>query len=198
MRSQLSVRVKIHVSPQSRQEQASLDALRPYLRPWRITLLDQRDDFGRDGIVQVVDEDREGNAFISPLTFEDSSCTDFTNGAASVLGAGAEISREFTARISALIQDDLRAFRLPVKLKFRFLESFGAEYVVGRSGHRGAAFSSTSANGEVASVRQRQNWARFSHAQLAQRELLTAPYSQCPCGSPDRFRFCCGRPLSKF
>ena len=43
----------IFVSWQNRQEQTSLDALRSYLRPWRCTFVDQRDDFGRDGIVQV-------------------------------------------------------------------------------------------------------------------------------------------------
>jgi Domain of unknown function (DUF4365) len=60
---------KIIVSAQNRLEQAGLDALRPFMRPWRCTLVDQRDDFGRDGIVQIVDEDLDGATSISPLTF---------------------------------------------------------------------------------------------------------------------------------
>lgn len=59
----------IIVAPQNRQEQAGLDALRPYLRPWRCTFVDQRDDFGRDGFVQIVDADCEGTHSLSPLTF---------------------------------------------------------------------------------------------------------------------------------
>lgn len=59
---------KIIVSSQNRQEQSGLNNLRLYLTPWRCTLVDQRDDFGRDGFVQVVDND-EVNHFISPLSF---------------------------------------------------------------------------------------------------------------------------------
>jgi Domain of unknown function (DUF4365) len=59
---------RIHVTPQSQQENRSLNALRKYLEPWRCTFVDQRDDFGRDGKVQVIDSDSEG-AYLSPLTF---------------------------------------------------------------------------------------------------------------------------------
>ena len=59
---------RINVTPQSQQENASLTALKTYLQPWRLSLVDQRDDYGRDGYIQVVDEDKDG-AFISPLTF---------------------------------------------------------------------------------------------------------------------------------
>src|SRR5579871_193056 len=59
---------RIKVSSQNRQEQVCLDELRPYLRPWRCTFVDQRDDFGRDGVVQIVDEEGE-ECFIIPLTF---------------------------------------------------------------------------------------------------------------------------------
>ena len=57
----------IHVSRENRQEQRSLVAIDRFLEPWRITWSDQRDDFGRDGFVQVIDVEGE-RATLSPLT----------------------------------------------------------------------------------------------------------------------------------
>src|SRR5579862_1497142 len=59
----------IVVSRQGTQEKAALAALMGCLLPWRLTLVDQRDDFGRDGFVQVVSESADGSLAISPLTF---------------------------------------------------------------------------------------------------------------------------------
>lgn len=57
----------IKVSQKSRQERRSLHAIEEALDPWRCSWVDGRDDYGRDGFIQLVDELPDGSGSASPL-----------------------------------------------------------------------------------------------------------------------------------
>lgn len=63
------MRKTITISSNNESERESLIQLERMLLPWRCTWIDQRDDFGRDGFVQIVEPDQDGS-----LTLAGFSC----------------------------------------------------------------------------------------------------------------------------
>ena len=64
----MSAKDRIKVTKQSRQESQSLRAVEDALDPWRITWVDGRDDCGRDGFIQLIDELPDASGAAAPLT----------------------------------------------------------------------------------------------------------------------------------
>lgn len=64
----MSAQDKLKVTAQSTLSRRSQRAFESWIDPWLFTAVDQRDDYGRDGFVQVVD-DAKGAGFAAPLTF---------------------------------------------------------------------------------------------------------------------------------
>lgn len=58
----------IRITPQQAQEHRSLPAIQEALLPWTVRWMEQGQDFGRDGFVQIVDADGAGGAILRPLT----------------------------------------------------------------------------------------------------------------------------------
>ncbi len=121
----------------------------------------------------------------------------FWSSAAGLLGTGSSLTQTFLKQVETLVNQDIRAFRFSVDLKFRYLESFGSPYILGPIADRKPAFASTSANAEATISRQRMNWTMFRTNAIKNAGYATLPYDTCPCLSGAKFRFCCGRPVSK-
>lgn len=65
----MSVNDPIYVPIKKQQEAESLRKVEQVLSPWICTWVDQRDDYGRDGFIQIVDDLNNEYGTISPLTF---------------------------------------------------------------------------------------------------------------------------------
>lgn len=64
----MSAKDKLTVTKQSQISRRSQRAFEAWVDPWLFTAVDQRDDYGRDGFVQIVDR-IDGRDTASPLTF---------------------------------------------------------------------------------------------------------------------------------
>lgn len=122
----------------------------------------------------------------------------YWSSAASLIGSGADLTATYLRQVELLVKDDLRAYRFPVRLKIRYLESIGGEYLLGRlSKLSSPAFATTADKGDEVVARQRANYARYRRIQIGLLSRIPGPYDQCPCSSGAKFRFCCGRSTSQ-
>lgn len=107
--------------------------------------------------------------------------------------ATGEILRVATRMLESL---DAPTFRIARELKMRVFQATGSDYIVGSRGTHGrGGFAARAERGDKSLLSQIANQGKLRRAAI--RELVgaePAAYSACPCGSTERYRFCCGRP----
>jgi hypothetical protein len=122
----------------------------------------------------------------------------FWSVAAEIVGNGGDVSQAILERFAAASHLDVTSVQLAVKLKLRFFEQRGEEYLFGSTGgtYPRTGYALRAKRGRDALEKQRAQHRLRRRDEIRRRFGDVAAYDTCPCESGEKFRFCCGRPIT--
>ena len=99
---------------------------------------------------------------------------------------GGSIQTEFMKQVKNLVNISVESIKFTKILYRKSIGLFDPNLV------NLPSFTTNALNGSEILERQRKNWSKFRLQNIRQTGFSMNPYSKCPCGSGEKFKFCCG------